>query len=883
MSNKTFITTKGHLEWDEKLQQYIAVSDEGYEYDGPLALAGGTPTRATGDWAFYNDGTEAGAVIIGSINADPSLDTNTIYHFRQVIAETAGNTWADADIQLQYRHVEGTNVWTDVNATSDVVRCTGGASGLINDGDTTDRIPGPNTWQDGHAGQDDDNGFASDGTRFADEYANVVYAFFIVEEDITDGDTIDLRIVDTTGGAWDSENPALPTMTVAIDADSATSIARWLLSEASSGTTPTECADDTGNVNTLTIDYGTSNLEWINVTAGNGLQSLSNDHDAIAELANISANGNIGSSLEGAHSCSLVIRGDFLSGLTLAGRLFHIGTSAGGGDIAIVNALAPERLIVRFDAEVTNYANDYAETFPSGIQTIIAVIDTSEALAADRCKFYIDNVLQTPTASTIVRFSKIYPDQTDRSVCLFNRPDNLRGAEAKLFYAELFTGKLSDTERALAHTNLTNNNDTDWNTDTQTINDTSFISATSATFLPEFTGTLTIPDIQLISATSQTFIPDFTGTLTIQDVDFIPVASQTFTTDVTSTLTIQDIDFVSATSQTFLIDVASTITIQDIGFIGSTSQTFLTTVTSSLTIQDVGFISSTSQTFLTDVSSTITIQDIGFIASTAQTFIPDLTALVANQIDLGTIISGNATYTPEVILWKTIVDVGFIASTSQTFTPELSGSLVIPDVDFISSTSQTFVPSFTGTFTIPDVDFISSTNQLFLIDLSSESTIQLGYIVSGNELFEPSRTTSVTIDNNYIASSNAVYDVTISGSISVDIDYIASTANLFDMSISSTYTVQVDYLDSTSTIYELGIDSRLTIDIGFISSTTQIHEPVVIFERIEVDIIEFNLNINLSVDKTLYIAKLPVFISYINTESSNSLNINTKSEHQVEL
>lgn len=35
----------------------------------------------------------------------------------------------------------------------------------------------------------------------------------------------------------------------------AASIARWLLSEASFGTAPTECADDTGNGNTLTIDY----------------------------------------------------------------------------------------------------------------------------------------------------------------------------------------------------------------------------------------------------------------------------------------------------------------------------------------------------------------------------------------------------------------------------------------------------------------------------------------------------------------------------------------------------------------------------------------------------------------------------------------------------
>ena len=67
----------------------------------------------------------------------------------------------------------------------------------------------------------------------------------------------------------------------------ASSIARWLLDEASSGTTPTECADDQSS-NTLTIDYSSGDANWTSVAAGNGLDFTASAGATDAAVAIIS-------------------------------------------------------------------------------------------------------------------------------------------------------------------------------------------------------------------------------------------------------------------------------------------------------------------------------------------------------------------------------------------------------------------------------------------------------------------------------------------------------------------------------------------------------------------------------------------------------------------
>ena len=208
---KRRIHTLIEYQFNKATGQYDEVRDDFYYYDGPVALAGGDPTRESGSWAFYSDGTESGAVIIGSLNTNPTLEVDTIYHFRQVMEETAGNTWTDLDIQLEYNLNGGG--WNDVNAASSVVR-SAPTSGLTEGGDTTDRISGTGTFED-YAGQDDTDGYTTDGSRLGNEYVNAVYAFTIISSDVADEDTIVLRLWDTVNAdAFDINQQTNPTITV---------------------------------------------------------------------------------------------------------------------------------------------------------------------------------------------------------------------------------------------------------------------------------------------------------------------------------------------------------------------------------------------------------------------------------------------------------------------------------------------------------------------------------------------------------------------------------------------------------------------------------------------------------------------------------------------
>lgn len=244
----------------------------------------------------------------------------------------------------------------------------------------------------------------------------------------------------------------------------AVSIARWLLSEASSGQTPTTCADDTGNSNTLTIDYATADANWTSIAAGNGLDFVAasgTGANAKAALANISANGNIGSSLASATEASLIIRGDF-TGYSGGARAFFIGTTSGNGDFAITIDTA--NLMIRWDREVSSTDAFVIYPLTSGLTTVGVSVDTTEATGADRCKVYYDGVLQTASSGAVLGSSKALTgiNDTANSCVIGNRNNGDRGMQGPVYYCELFTGVLTATQHSDAHTALASNNDVNW-------------------------------------------------------------------------------------------------------------------------------------------------------------------------------------------------------------------------------------------------------------------------------------------------------------------------------------------------------------------------------------------------------------------------------------
>ncbi len=243
------------------------------------------------------------------------------------------------------------------------------------------------------------------------------------------------------------------------------SIARWLLNEASSGQGPTTAADDTGNGNDLTsIQYGGTDLNWTNIAAGRGLSFSPNDHSAIVELDNIVANGNIGSSLDNAKQFSFIIRADLIAGLGTGSRVFFIGTDGGNGDIALItdSSLGVQ---VRMNDSVGSNEASYATSFPAGLHTWGVTVDTTLGVTVDRVKLYKDGVLQTVTATDFSQDETLGAiNNTNHNVNIGNRGNLNRGCEADIYYVELFTGCLPESEHLRAHNALVNNNDINWTT-----------------------------------------------------------------------------------------------------------------------------------------------------------------------------------------------------------------------------------------------------------------------------------------------------------------------------------------------------------------------------------------------------------------------------------
>ena len=236
----------------------------------------------------------------------------------------------------------------------------------------------------------------------------------------------------------------------------ATTIARYLFNEASTGTTPTTVADSSGNGNNLSITYNGS-ASWTSVGAGNGLDFTAapiTTNSAKAEISNISANGSIGSSLDGATQCSFILVVDVDAGSASGSRIFQLGTDTGNGELALVEGEFD--LFVRIDGNT-------AATFPQlsglGLQVVTCVIDTTEAVQADRVKVWYNNVEQTAIVADTALNATIDANNSSFDFVLGNRPSANRNFDGKMYYFELFSDKLTAQEISDSATALAADND----------------------------------------------------------------------------------------------------------------------------------------------------------------------------------------------------------------------------------------------------------------------------------------------------------------------------------------------------------------------------------------------------------------------------------------
>jgi hypothetical protein len=179
------------------------IEEESFQYEGPWAHAGQPGTFIQDAYAFYDDGTETGAVIIGFQNVAQSLDVDTTFHCRCRVAED--NQAADILETVTWEYNHQSAGYLAITTTSSVLKA---VSGLITDGaDTTERLTGgtgtfitTNAWAT-------DDATVPDLSYSQQSYCECVLSFQIVGADVNNGEEILIRV--------DSVTPAIATNTPA--------------------------------------------------------------------------------------------------------------------------------------------------------------------------------------------------------------------------------------------------------------------------------------------------------------------------------------------------------------------------------------------------------------------------------------------------------------------------------------------------------------------------------------------------------------------------------------------------------------------------------------------------------------------------------------------
>jgi hypothetical protein len=158
------------------------IEEESFQYEGPWALAGQPGDFAQTAYAFYEDGTESGAVIIGTQNTQQDIDVDTTFHVRVRIQEQDQAADILETITWEY-NLAGAGV-QPVTTTSAVLKA---VDGLMTPGDATERLTGGTGTFIGTNGWATEDGTVSDVGYQLGFYCESVLSCQIVGADVSNG------------------------------------------------------------------------------------------------------------------------------------------------------------------------------------------------------------------------------------------------------------------------------------------------------------------------------------------------------------------------------------------------------------------------------------------------------------------------------------------------------------------------------------------------------------------------------------------------------------------------------------------------------------------------------------------------------------------------
>lgn len=239
-------------------------------------------------------------------------------------------------------------------------------------------------------------------------------------------------------------------------------LAQYLFDEAASGTTPSTVVDSVGSAD-LSITYN-SNGAWTSIAAGNGFDFTAAALSATGAI--IRSAGGVLSGLQSQTEASVTLVIDFDSIGAGGCRGFHFGSTAGAGyfhltfndQYSCVFGWADEDDAGNPQYNTAAYSD--VNLTASGVKIFHVVVDTTQAVADDRVKIYMDGSLLTFLDTNIEQNTAIPTISSSHYLTVGNDGNNSNGFDGRIYYFELGSGQLTGSQISNSITALLSDNDT---------------------------------------------------------------------------------------------------------------------------------------------------------------------------------------------------------------------------------------------------------------------------------------------------------------------------------------------------------------------------------------------------------------------------------------
>ena len=147
---RRWINTSGTFEWNDATQSYELTENEGYWYDGPMALAHNQAALEQVHFKFWEDDA---STQVAATDTNPTLNVDTTYVL-QIELENNGDI-DEASVAYEFQYQLNAGGWVNITATSLAVK-TANPTGITNGTATVvgDNLGSGNTFQAGEEIED---------------------------------------------------------------------------------------------------------------------------------------------------------------------------------------------------------------------------------------------------------------------------------------------------------------------------------------------------------------------------------------------------------------------------------------------------------------------------------------------------------------------------------------------------------------------------------------------------------------------------------------------------------------------------------------------------------------------------------------------------------